>query len=56
MRVMIPEVLGCLDGMTVTLTADAVETDDLTKDKSEGSPPIKVLQTQVARFPFTTPN
>jgi hypothetical protein len=37
----------CLDGMTVTLTADAVETDDLNQDESEGSLPINVLPTPV---------
>jgi hypothetical protein len=42
-------VLGCLDGMTVTLTVDAVETDDLTEDGSERSPKIKVLPTPVVQ-------
>jgi hypothetical protein len=47
MRVEDPQVLEYLDGMTVTITADVVGTDDLTEDESEGSIPNKVLPTSV---------
>jgi hypothetical protein len=54
MRVADPNEMGCLDGITVTLIAEAVEPDDITKDESVGSHPIKVLPTVVAHQALLT--
>jgi hypothetical protein len=35
---MVPEDMGCLDGMTVTSAADTVSIEEITEAESEGRP------------------